>query len=537
MRKRLGGWDYAGMLAGFALPLIITCVLARHRVFWEDEMLGWMLLRDPSWRHMLLAYNQGADGGGFSFYLLGRGWFALFGHSEQAFRLFSATCFGLAFVVTWAALRRFYGVGVVTFALFNTWFFSPPFVAHMAEGRFYGLLVLGVSMAFGLVPVLEEVRRPTARRWYAIMFLVHGLLATSHLLGVVFSAFAIAALLAADLMAERLRPGLYLAGIASWLLLIPERANIVASARVGKPWFWTKAPRPVEVIAVFTGSSKEIALVLVCLLALVLWGFLRLGAGRNAAWRRVWEARRPVYAVVAAMVALGLGFLVEGTLGTWLFNDRYLLPMTVAITYATAELTQLTVAAMRTTPVWPLLSLPLFRFTAAAGFWLILLSWDFHHLRHFSMAPEDYTAELTAKLPHGMPVVVEDGFSFTELIGKQHGSGVDYVFLLDWPQTVSAWAPRVEVTQYHLMENWRRVGYFSGSILSAEEFLREHREFLVVHAEPWPPTGLPPDIGNPLAERLAKTPGYEVRPYAELRRYKMRDTVWLVCRGGCGAGL
>ena len=134
-----------------------------------------------------------------------------------------------------------------------------------------------------------------------------------------------------------------------------------------------------------------------------------------------------------------------------------------------------------------------------------------------------------------MPVVCEDAFSFTELIGQQHDSGVPYVYLLDWAQTVSASAPRLEVTQYHLMENWRRVGYFSGSIEPVEQFLRENRRFLVVHAEPQPPTHLPPEIGNPIAARLARDPRYKVRLFATLHRPKFRDDVFLVCRGGCGA--
>ena len=225
-------------------------------------MLGWMLLRDPTWRHMIFAYKQGADGGGFSFYLLGRAWLGVFGPSPLAFRLFSATCFGLAFVVTWATLRRFYGVGVTAFASFNTWFFSPPFVAHMAEGRFYGLLVLGVALAARLTAIWGGRSLPsqgavsgsagqlpesgTGRRTslvYLSMFAAHGLLVTSHLLGVVFSAFLIAVMVVLDRLARRPKPWLYAAGVASWLLLLPERANIVASERVGKPWFWTKAPR------------------------------------------------------------------------------------------------------------------------------------------------------------------------------------------------------------------------------------------------------------------------------------------------------
>lgn len=529
---RLTGWDLAGMLAGLLYPFVIVIVNARDRIFWEDEMLGWMLLHDPSWHHMLTAYNQGADGGGFLFYLLGRGWFHLFGPAALSFRLLSATCFGLALVASWAALRRFYSTGIVAFALFNTWFFSPPFVAHMAEGRFYGLLVLGVSLAMWLALVLAEAPRPTPRRFYAAMFLAHAVLATGHLLGVVFSAFLIGSVAVLDWLRDRPHPLLYLAGVASWLLLLPERANIVASARVGKPHFWTKAPRLFDIFSVYTGSSKEIALVLGVLLVVLMLG---IGHGRASRWavlRTGWRARRPVYVVAGAMLLLGVAFLLEGPVGIWLFNDRYLLPMTVAIAYLTAELAQLGATSFYSVSQGtPRRSLLVGSFGVIFAMALVL--WDFKHLANFSPSPRDYTSALTALLPKGVPVVCEDAFTFTELMGRQRGSGVRYLFLLDWQQSLSSSAPRLEVTQYHLMENWRKVGYFANAIEPVNEFLQANNKFLVVHAGPFPPTNLPPEIGNPLAERLAHTPGYEVKPYAQMDAAQKRYSMWLVCKRTC----
>ena len=532
--NRLTRWDLAGMLAGCLYALAITGVLSRGRIFWEDEMLGWMLLRDPSWRHMLLAYNAGADGGGFTFYLTGRAWLHLFGPSELAFRLYSATCFGLAFAVTWAAMRRFYSIGIVAFAISNTWFFSPPFVEHMTEGRFYGLLVLGVSLAVWLAFRLADLQTPTPARFYAITFFVHALLTTSHLLGVAFSASLLAATVLLDLLAQRTRPLLYLAGAASWLLLVPERANLRASAAVGKPHFWTKPPRLADVIAVYTGSCKEIALVLAILLLLAGFALLR-SRNATASLRAGYAARRPVYVITGVLLLVPAAFYAEGLIGIWLFNDRYLLPITVAVAYGTAELLQI-VRSQRI--LSPLRLPPLLRLASpwAAGlvFLAAMLFWDLKHLRNFSESPRDYTAQLTALLPRGMPVVCEDAFSFTDLIGRQHASGVPYVYLLDWQGSLSPSAPRLEVTQFHLMENWRTVGYFSGSIEPIDEFLQRNEAFLVVHAEPYPPNALPPEIGNPLAERFAHDPAYEVRPVAELQRYKKRDVVYLVCRGHCG---
>ncbi len=533
------------MLAGFLLTLAATVVLSRGRIFWEDETLGWMLLHDPSWRHMVTAWKMGADGGGFFFYLTGRLWFFLLGASDLSFRLYSSTCFGLAFAVTWIAARRYYRTGVVAFALFNTWFFSPPLVMHMHEGRFYGLLILCVSLAFWLNLVLadlptslsEPVPVPVPVRWYAALFLVHGMLVTSHLLGVVFSAFLLGGLLATDLARRRRRPGLYLAGAAAWLLLLPERSNLVASANVGRPHFWTKAPTKTDILMAYTGSSKEITAVLAVLFCLGVW---RVWRSRHdvpsAVLATAFQQRLPLYLSLFALLLVPVGFLLEGLVGTWLFNSRYLLPITVGTAYLTAELLQLAEPRALWKRFAPRLPLPhgrILRGIAAIGYAACLLWWVFDHLRAFTPSQPAYTARLTAMLPRSVPVVCEDAFSFTELVAPQHADGVRFMFLLDWPQALSPSAPLVEVTQYHLMEIWKKVGYFSSSIEDLPSFLGQHRRFLVVHAGPPAPLSRPPDIGNPLTQRFEQSPAYEVRPYAVLDRGAVVYTVSLVCLGKC----
>lgn len=105
-----------------------------------------------------------------------------------------------------------------------------------------------------------------------------------------------------------------------------------------------------------------------------------------------------------------------------------------------------------------------------------LLLWVFAHVRMFVIPPKNYTDELTALLPKGIPVICEDAWTFSELIGRQHGSGVRYTYMLDWPQSVSRKAPLLEVTQYHLMENWRKVGYFGGSIVDRDTFFERKQQ-------------------------------------------------------------
>ncbi len=538
----IDGWgsgDLLGMTAGVVLTLVISYVFGHGRIFWEDEMLGWMLLHDPSWRHMVSAWKLGADGGGFAFYLTGRPWFAIFGASEIAFRMYSGVCFAIAFLVVWAMGRRFYRVGTVAFALFNVFFFSPPLVLHMAEGRFYGLLMLSTALAAWLAVLPPPAERKGAWKMYGLTFLVHALLTTSHLLGVVYSAFLLAAMFATDVSQNRSRPVLYLCGAASWLLLLPERTAIFASVRVGKPHFWTTQPTFRRFVGVYSAFSIEIAAVLLVLgiaVAVTLW---RDRQRRERSLREAIRVRAPIYIVTLALLLVPIAFLIEGFFGPALFISRYLMPVAIGQALLIAEAVRLI--------SWRSLLPSAFAATFSLSKWVTiaaeicyaaaLLLWVFVFIKPLAIGQMNYTDALSAMLPRGIPVLCEDAWSFTELIGRQHASGVEYTYLLDWPESTSRDAPRLEVVQYHLMENWRKAGYFGGSIADREPFLARNKEFFVLHTEAWPPTTALPEIGNPLVRRFSRDPEYTVRQYAELDRKNLRETVWLVCAGPCKLSL
>lgn len=481
-------WDALLMACGFGLTLLVSALLGQGRIFWEDEMLGWMLLHDPSWHHMLAAWRMGADGGGITFYLTGRLWFWIFGASEVSFRMYSAVGFGAAFCVVWAMLRRFYPRGAVAFALLNTWFFSQTIVTHLAEGRFYGLLMVFSALAFLLV--LEANGRERTPAWiYGACVLVHAALVTSHVLGVVYSATALGALVAQDWLGGRFRVPLYAAIASTWLLLLAERKAIAATAAVGRPYFWTTQPNLSRWIGAYSAYGAEIAAVLVVLLASALFTMARRTGGVHGGVRAAIARRRPAYVLMAALLLVPVELFFAGTVGPSLFINRYLMPVAIAQCLLTAEAITLT--------DWPMLlgrvvEARWLRFSAAALFVAAMLLWDVGHVAHAVMPRKDYTVALTGGLPHGVPVLCEDAWAFTELIGRQHASGVRYMYLLDWAQSTRASAPRLEVTQFHLMQNWKRAGYFAGSIEPFDSFLHDNPRFLIFHQEQGPGAPNPP---------------------------------------------
>jgi hypothetical protein len=241
--------------------------------------------------------------------------------------------------------------------------------------------------------------------------------------------------------------------------------------------------------------------------------------------------RRSIYVTAAALGLVPLGFALGSHLGTSLFIDRYLLPLNIATALATMELLSLV--------RWESFGLKgyaasLGRVAAASIFAVFLLDNVFMQLRQHPIQSPDYTERLSSRLPKGIPVLCEDAWSFTELIGREHNSGVLYTYPLDWEQSIRPDAPRLEVTQYHLMENWRKVGYFSGSIEPLNRLLQEHDRFFILSRQITPIDRFGRFIGNPLAERLAHTPGYQVRIYLKADLGHLEDPdVWLVCRGTC----
>ena len=517
--------DMLGMIAGVLCCLLFCFWFGHGRILWEDEMLGWMLLHDPSWHHFLAAWNQGADGGGFAFYFLGRAWFHIFGASNLSFRLISATCFAGSFCVAWQASRRYYAITPTAIALFTTWFLCPPMVMHMVEGRFYGLLVLATALATSIALRLCET--PTPKHWmYAGAFLANCLITTTHILGVVYSGFLLVAVVVHDVVGRQFRPLIYVAVACSWLLLLPERQAILASSAVGKPWFWTYPPDLIRFVGAFCGFSNAIAFVLLGLVGVLFYTAYR-SLGLVAIVRKGYADRRLVYWIPGSLFCVPLLLGTQAHIhGTSLFINRYLLPVNIGLAFALAEVVVLirwdSIAPTRR---WfPLTGRNLRDVICAYG--AVLLLWNVIHVQPFTLGAIDYTGRMTALLPKGISIVFQDAWGFTEMIGTQHDSGVQYTYLLDWPHSTNPAAPRLEVTQYHLMENWKRVGYFSGSIYFRDTFLHSHSRFLLLKrvVDAKDRNGI--IIGNPMVEEFAHTPGAQV---TRLRRDVFGYSVWLVC--------
>ncbi len=535
--------DLACALAGVLFTFAISLRLSAGKLLWEDEVLGWTMLRDPSLRHMLQSWLHGTDGGGALFYLTGRLWFHVFGASNVSFRCYSAAFFSVAFVLVWFLVRRYYARTAAILGVLVGWFLSPTLAPHMAEGRFYGLFVASAAGAAWCV-LWPGKGKPGWRR-LAVTFLVFSSLATSHILGVCYSSCMIAAWMVLDWRERRLRPALYLAAAAAWLWLIPSLPAVRASAAVGRPHFWTTQPTFSYFLLAYGGGSLRAALLAGA--AVLLLGVACLSPQRRSAMRQELRSRIPILIVMLALATIPLLFYLEGFVGPPLFITRYLQPVALGTVVFFAQLVSLLDAAwlsdehtgdsqsaaaarrVRETAV---------RATICVAILLMVLQYDLAYMRHYTDQAPDYAAALTARLPAGVPIVCEDAFTFTELMRDESAGPVHYEYMLDWPNAISAAAPRLEVTQYHLMQNWRNAGYYRDHIAQRDAFLAETPAFLVmrtwVDGEPTllhgPGTSSRDTmIGNPLTRRFREDHEYQVLPFTTIRLGRLQEQLSLVC--------
>ena len=500
--------------------LVYAWIASRGEPFWMDEVLGWMVGSDPSFRHMIYSWEQGADGGGISFYLLERLWFHLFGASDASYRIFSASGFAAGFAVTWIAARRLYSAGIVAVAMFVTWLFSSVLNFELVLARFYGLFLASAAVAvFAYIKAAQE-RRSSVRQM-VFTFAANFLLVSVHVLGIVYSAALALALIVSDRFQRRFRPALYLSIFAAWLVLIPSRKAIVNTAKVGSPHFWIPKPYFHSLLAVYYAWSWPLPLFTVA--AICVWWMRRKFAGGEARKSKALQVRHrsiqiAVWCFLVAWCAIPLVFFCYSKVVKPIFTQRYFLPMTIAITFAFAEILR---AAL---PSWNRprsLGKPLVWVTLLV-LAMVLAGVDRRvEIQKMAFSRRGYSERIALVLPPGLPVVFGSVQDFAELVPRQNSfTPTRYRYLLDWSDALDPNSPQMEVTDYHLMENWKKVGYFANDIENADKFLGSTRTFVVVHdnTHKW------------LEHRVLSNSAYIGREIATVQKGGQQETIWLITR-------
>ncbi|HTX41622.1 MAG TPA: glycosyltransferase family 39 protein [Acidobacteriaceae bacterium] len=457
------------ILPSLAVVSVLAACIIRSLATLEvgDEIYTHVELSDPSLVHLFRTVPHLGGAGMPLFYLTFWSWSRLFGLSDLSLRLCASIAICGAFLLLFAMLRRRFGDRAAFIgAAFG--FFAPITVIDAGvETRTYGLYLLLAVLAVRQWLTVADTPRPRARD-LALLALTQAGLVLGHVLGLIYASILLAALIALDAFRHRFRPLVYLSFMAGWLALIPWIPAILTSAAAGKPRGWIPMP-----------GIGSFAMGLSC------WNFLQFywPAFHNhlsllgLAWivatalifalvfgaiRRLRTAPAPDVTIIAAGLALVLApevFFVVSRAAQPIFLPRYMIPtaMGVAILCACwAQRSRLAQIGNGRTLGPALVLLPL----AAA------------------MVPRPAPVDAAAldRIAAGRPLVCDYSRDFLVVWRySAHPRSIEYP--LDWQAALRG--PQNAPTDFHLMENYRREGYFPGSLPTMQELLRR-KSFLLL---------------------------------------------------------
>lgn len=450
-------------IACLVLMLLLSgFIRSGHNMFWGDEIMGWQVIHAPNWHVLLERWNAGLDSSGIWFYVLGRPWLRVFGATELSLRMFSATGIAASAAVIWIAARRYYAKLPVAASIIFVYAVLTPLRWQLSNARTYGIFMLAAALVVYLLLRGEDPDADHPRPWFLVStFAAYCFLTGSHILGSLYAGLFFAIQLIMDVRSRRFRPLLYLSAICSLIVLLFSRANILATAALGKPSFWTPKPNLMQLFTMSTLFGHKIAAALAFLLLVTL---LHL---------RFCKQRTSVYVLLLGFAAIDLLIFALSLFVTSIYVDRYLLPLAFGAIFALCELfTQLKDANVR----WPLLRAAFPAMFLTAGVTILFVQ----RLRADMYPKPNYTGALLDALPPGLPIVDTDGGSFVELEFYRHdNAGHRIIFPLDWqvatdPQNTEG------ASGFHELDNFKKYGLYSDDILTTPDVLSHKGQFIVL---------------------------------------------------------
>jgi hypothetical protein len=477
--------------------LIVSCFIwSARKQAWMDEIFTWKEASDRSLWHLYWAIQHGADGGQPLFYTTAWLWVKSFGASVLSLRLYSCAAMCGAMLVTWRCIRRVYGLLPTALGVLWVWGSSGLLLDQNAEGRFYGLYMLAVAVTVDVYLRLASRTSPT-RLLLLYCLLAQSALVLTHVLGLFYSGIILLALVIFDHLEGRFRIKIYLIYAAGWLALSVWFPAIRASMAAGKPHGWIPVPNLSRFFDAYTfwdflpwlsliqshvpdwlfqvcRQSVRLAIVLPIAILLFLTVRKRLGSKRPMALTQEDALLLAGFALLSMPILL---FAVSHLL-TPVLVARYVLPSGIGLSIILADfahrLSQQVPASFRAAQ--RAVTIVVLSFLAVCPVSSALLRGP------ANQDPRFLNVERLDKVGSpDSPVVVGWQLDFAKVMRYSRQPASRYHFLLDWPAALAG--SRAYVLDYHLMQAYRNVGYYSQSIGYAQEFLCSHRDFLVLDGQ------------------------------------------------------
>ncbi|GET35667.1 glycosyltransferase family 39 protein [Microseira wollei] len=331
--SRLNKWEYIVPLLA-SLSLLISCAIASpKKYFWNDELLSYYLLTDPSLPHLMNAWGDTFNQSPPLYFILGWFWAKVFGNTDLSLRLFSSLAICVTLTLVWIVLRRTYNFWLASIATLSVFGFSDLILYHNVEVRMYGLF--SAVCALGLL-VFDTINRQEkcSRKLLVTNSLIHGVIVVTHLYGLFYSGAILAAFIIRDRYFNLFRKNVYFSTISGWLFLLLLLPILINQSNNHAKWF--SAIDVITFINYFVVSTKFSFFIFALLLLSVL---LYISQGSHQKTFATSERNSSnLVAEISLLILAGtfiavpvLAWIITLTIKPML-NDRYIIP-TIAISW------------------------------------------------------------------------------------------------------------------------------------------------------------------------------------------------------------
>ena len=506
-------WDYVIPALTIGALLISCVIVSSKRYFWLDELETYLLVRDHSFRHMMIAFGDKFTNVPPLYFVLGWLWARAFGVTELSLRLFTSLGMSVACVVTWITLRRNYRFWPTVVGTLGAFCLTDLVLAQNAEARMYGLFLAVCSLGVLEFDVINR-RQHCSTSVLLVNAVIHAAIVQTHLFGILYSGAILSAFVIRDRSFHVFRPRVYLSVVLAWLSLIPYVPTFLNQTDAGNPRTWIPVPSLNDLILMLVPSACPfLSLVIILVLAISAVRFVFSAVtSRHEQLAPEQPSSTEVSLRILAFSFLAVPlciWIVSRTLKP-LFVFRYMIPATLAWAILLAYLASRIIERGKSQlpETWRRKLSPVVLWAFA----LILLVQPLTYA--MSLRDEPFPGINDAKYGYrDLPIVTSHCGDF---IKRFHYSPERsrYFFVMDWEAALDVRSGLLGPQEYKTMDALKRdyPEVFDDHIIQLSDFLSRHHRFLVLADTVYRPRWTAQLLHYPrwLDVRIQNNPAYQI---------------------------
>jgi len=469
-----------------SLSLLISCaIVSQKKYFWNDELLSFYLLDDPSFKHMIMALGDKINNAPPLYFTLGWLWTKVFTATELSLRIFSSLGICVACVIVWITLRRTYNFWSATIGTISVFCLSNLILTQNAEARFYGLFLAACSLGllqFALLCGKEKCS------WRSILAntCIHTAIIQTHIYGFLYSGAILFAFIIRDRFFKVFRPKVYLSIILSWFSFIPWIGLFLNQSDLGKPRFWLTAPSTSLLIRYSIVPSLFLTVLII--LSLIIVSKAKDTHFITIFNERFQRSRRETSLLIFAYSFLGVpafAWIISHTLKP-IFLDRYIIPSFISWSIIIAYFTSHIIIPLSILIKNAFGRFQLFKLLVNKQSLLLMTT-----LTILLMHPIYYAEKLNQEQFPGsndekygytdLPIAVEYSHPFLKRFHYSQKRN-RYFFILDWQTALDEASGLASASDYKTMDALKRnyPALFQNNVVESQYFIKMYNRFLVL---------------------------------------------------------